>query len=266
MTEAQQRLAKIHSILNDFKAGKFEQSQHNTEQPLLSIVTIYDEINEAKWLCDFKDSLPKCDPGKVELILCKTVKDSATKERPKAPQVINGIQVHYVAVYLPEWSFSDARNAAKQAANGKWILSLDTDEVVVESELQKVFEAIKKADSATMGFSIKVFSEVGENGEENSLAPITRIFRNDSRIHWKCAIHETVLFSIYEIGSVVKDLDVTIFHSGYKADERTLISKLQRNIELLCREYTKYKPSHIRDYLHVHLYRTINELERRKNE
>ena len=265
MTEAQQRLAKIQAIIDNFHNNPPE-SQHNKETPLLSIVTIYDEINEAKWLCDFKASLPKCERGKVELILCKTVKDKTTKERPQAPEIINGIQVHYVAVYLAEWSFADARNAAKKAANGKWILSLDTDEVIVESELQKVLAAIEKADGVTCGFSIKVFSEVGENGGETSLAPITRIFRNDDRIHWKCAIHETVLFSIYEMGSVVKDLDVTIFHSGYKADDRTLNNKLSRNLEMLCSEYAKHKPSHIRDYLYVHLYRTINELERRKNE
>ncbi len=265
MNEVEQRLAKIKAVIENFYDNQ-PQSQHNTERPLLSIVTIYDEINEAKWLCDFKASLPKCEAGKVELILCKTVKDKTTKERPSAPEIINGIQVHYFTVYFSEWSFSDARNAAKQAASGKWILSLDTDEVIVESELQKVFAAIEKADSVTCGFSIKVLSEVGENGGETSLAPITRIFRNDDRIHWKCAIHETTLFSIYEMGGIVKDLDVTIFHSGYKADARTLINKLSRNLEMLCKEYTKYKPSHIRDYLHVHLYRTINELERRKNE
>lgn len=265
MNEAQQRLEGMKSFLELIAEHNPQPQAATVKKPLLSIVTIYDEINESKWMYDFLENLPRCEKGKVELILCKTVRDNLTQEMPKPPETRNGIQIHHSIVYYPEWSFSDARNAAKGAASGDWILSLDTDEQIIQNQFDKLLSLIENADSETGAFILKIYSQIGATNEY-TIGNVNRVFRNDERINYKCAIHESVMFTVLDLGMKSIDCNVTIFHAGYDVDLDALKKKLHRNLNLICREYARYNQSNIKDYLFGHLLKTVNEIERLSNE
>lgn len=255
MITQDQRNKAIAKIISDFTEPQESQPSHS---PLLSIVTIYDERNEAAWLCDFLANLPKVEEGVIEVILCKNVKDGTTKERPKAPELRNGIIVHYVMHYYQEWSFADARNVAQTAASGKWILAMDTDEMIIQAQLPALLELCQTGTADA--YSMKMYSLL--DGDKFDITPVTRLFRNDPKIAWRCAIHETVLFSIYDNNLTHQDTNITIFHAGYNAEKDVLHKKLNRNLDMICREYAKCNHSHMKNYLRVHLFQTIAELDR----
>ena len=259
MTQEQRNKA-IQMLIDDFKPQiKVEQP---IQTPLLSIVTIYDEQNEAKWLCEFIENLPKVQDGIIEVILCKNVRDGATKERPKAPELRNGIIIHYVMHYFKEWNFADARNVAQTAASGKWILALDTDEMLIPNQVQTLIELCENGTADA--YSLKAYSLL--EGDKFDIAPVTRLFKNNEKIVWRCGIHETVLFSIYDNDLKHEDTNITIFHAGYNQDKDVLIKKLSRNLDMICREYAKTTHSHMKNYLKLHLTNTVKELERYEQE
>lgn len=263
MTDAQKRLEKLKSIIEGNAVNTVQPSQ--ISKPLLSIVTIYDEYNEAKWMYDFLQNLPTFELGKVELILCKTIKDSNAQVEPKESVIINGIQVHYCAVFFDNFSFSDARNAAKSMAKGEWILSLDTDEMLIQNQMEKLFEWIQNADSDVGAIGVRIYSLVGESDAFDISPPCARLFRNDPHIMWQCAIHESVMFSVFQYGFKRIDSNITIFHGGYDTDVETLKKKLHRNLKMMCHEYGRIHNTMIEAHLEFHLLKTINEIERLKN-
>lgn len=232
-----------------------------TTKPFISIVTIYDELNEAQWMADFLASLPKVEEGVFELILCKCVPASGQKPAPKAPEIRNGIMTHYVTFPYTEWSFADARNVAATAASGEWILALDTDEVLMQSQAEILLGICKTAPKNIGAYSVNIYSQVGFNVNFEK-APVTRLYRNIPNVHYSCAIHETVMFSMNDLGLGHQESEISVFHNGYAQSEKVLISKLERNLEMLGREYARYKHSHIKEYMKVHLFRTVIELQR----
>ncbi len=252
------RAARLEQFLAILE--KREKPVTNTK-PFISIVTIYDELNEAQWLNEFLAGLPKVEEGVFELILCKCVPASGVKPTAKAPEIRNGIMTHYVTFPYSQWSFSDARNVAATAASGDWILALDTDEVLMLSQAELLVETCKAAPKNIGAYSVNIYSQVCANPEFEK-APVTRLYRNIDKVSYSCAIHETVMFSVNEIGLEHEYSNVSIFHNGYAQNENVLISKLERNLEMLGREYARYKHSHIKEYMKVHLFRTVKELER----
>jgi len=170
--------------------------------------------------------------------------------------------VNYVMTFMEEWNFSDARNAANQAASGEWILSLDTDEIIIQSQFDRIVELVKseKVDEV-VGVGLKVYSRVRDT-PDYVLGNIVRLFRNDVRIIWKCAIHESVMFSILEQNLRTIDTNIGIFHTGYDLESDVIKSKLERNLELLCREYAKRNISSImKNALKNKLFETVKQLE-----
>lgn len=258
MTQEQRNKA-IQMLIDGFKP-QIEVEQLQT--PLLSIVTIYDEANEAKWLCDYLANLPCVEEGLVEVILCKNVKDGTTKERPLAPEIRNGVVIHYVMHHYKEWNFADARNVAQTAASGKWILALDMDEMLIPNQVETLLKLCEngKADA----YSLKAYSLL--EGDKFDIAPVTRLFKNDPKIAWQCGVHETVLFSIYDNNLIHEDTNITIFHAGYNQDKDILNKKLNRNLDMICREYAKTNNSHMKNYLRLHLFNTVKELDRYEQE
>lgn len=242
------------------------QFSQKANQYHISIVTIYDEKTEGEWLPDFLANLPKVTDGSVELILCKVVRDKYTNQRPSKPEIRNGIQVNYVMTFQEIWNFADARNAANQAASGKWILSLDTDEIIINDQFNGLVELLKNAQPDVHGVSVKVYSPIGKLGEF-IVGDIVRVFRNDVRIIWKCAIHESVMFSMLEQNLKSIESDISILHSGYDAEGDVIKHKLERNLELICRDYANRKNSSIvKNALKNHLYKTVTQLKAIENE
>jgi len=238
-----------------------EKKQPQADKPFISIVTIYDSANEVQYLSDFIRALPKVKEGVFELILCKCVPATGHKPKAKAPEIINGITVHYVTFPYDKWSFADARNVAATAASGEWILSLDTDEILAESQAIELENLCRNSPKNVGAYSVVIYSQVCDNSTFEAV-PVTRLYRNDERLKYQCAVHETVMFSMQETELIYAESNVSLFHSGYAQSADVLISKLERNLNLISAEFARYKHSHIKEYMRVHLFNTVFELQR----
>ncbi len=129
-------------------------------------------------------------------------------------------------------NFSDAKNYALGWAKGRWILNLDADESISKSDHKKILDYINHAPLNNAGFTliqrnytnkIGQFGLVSSNGDsydESKVAngfvqrKIVRLFRKDSRIHFRGVVHDSVELSIIDFGGLIGHLDIPIHHYG----------------------------------------------------
>lgn len=267
----EERISMLESIINNHTKDKLKTKPTvippTKKQPLISIVTIYDDENERKWLDSFIDNLPCLtteNEGAIEVILCKNVKDKHTTEKPMPPVIREDVTIHSCLVYLDEWSFAEARNAARQAASGKWILSLDTDEMILQKQVDELIKICKEATDETGGFQVRIYSTIGEQNDF-SLTQATRLFRNTPEIIWQCSIHETVSLSIQQNGLKIAGSNLVVFHDGYAVSETELLKKLRRNLKMICGELYKNRDSHILAFMENYLFATVGNIQKITN-
>lgn len=267
MQNSEQAQTRIELLRKAFLSGMLQDEPQEATEPILSIVTIYDNDNEVKWLDDFIANLPELSveyDGEIEVCLVKCIKDKYTNESPKPPETRNGVAISYYLVYLDEWDFAEARNAAKQAACGKWILSLDTDENLMQNEVATLIQTLRKAPLNVGGYTLNICSPIGD-GSKYDRTKATRIFRNVPKIKWHCAIHEQVAYSIVENGYVIAEIPINIFHAGYVASNEELITKLERNLTMICKEYATRKETHYKMFMRDYLFKTVKHIQEVEN-
>lgn len=253
---------RIDALREAYKRSFIEPADSKKE-PILSIVTIYDAQTEAAWLDNFIDNLPELSgtfENDIEVCLVKVVKDKYTNEKPKPPHTRKGLHLSYYLVYLDEWDFAAARNAAKAAACGKWILSLDTDESLDQTEIVDLLTTLHTTPKEIGGYTVNICSPIGE-GITFDTTKVTRVFRNLPNINWECSVHEQVHYSIGVAGLKISELPTTIFHAGYAVDNDTLLAKLERNLTMICGEYTKQKQSHFKLFMRDYLFKTMKSIQ-----
>lgn len=234
-------------------------------KPLLSIVTIYDDANERKWLRKYLSNIPHCEGGEVEVILCKTFKGKQDNITLPANTLQNGVKITYSAVCYEDWNFSDARNAAKMLATGEWILSLDTDEYVIQNQIGRILETIQSKPKKTGAIEVSILSHIPcTEKKEPEVTRAARLFRNDPAINWQCRIHETVQFSLEEEGYLTDHSTITLIHEGYEISESGMIKKLERNLDLIMLEYATTKKQQIKNYCSFYNLITCRDLYKLK--
>lgn len=97
-------------------------------EPFISIVVV--TYNRARFLKDALDSILRQTFKDYEIIL---VDDGSTDNTKEIVTQYEGI--HYI--YQEHAGISKARNTAVKAAKGKWIATLDSDDLWIEDKLQK---------------------------------------------------------------------------------------------------------------------------------
>lgn len=102
--------------------------------PLVSIVVV--TYNRAHFLKDALDSILRQTFKDYEIIL---VDDGSTDNTKKIVEQYEGI--HYI--YQEHAGISKARNTAVKAAKGKWIATLDSDDLWNEEKLQKQVDYLR---------------------------------------------------------------------------------------------------------------------------
>lgn len=124
--------------------------------------------------------------------------------------------------------FSRARNCSIEMATRKWIIWMDSDDVVPESEHAKIVDL--KASPLDTCFSVKVVSTGNGHPIGGEFHQI-RMFPNHPTIRFQKRIHEQIIYTASTLGLHVKATDVTVQHHGYeKADSN--IEKAKRNIRV----------------------------------
>ena len=141
---------------------------------LLSVVMIVK--NESSCLADCLELVKKAD----EIIIVDT--GSTDNTCNIARKYTNKV---FENEYKWEDSFCKARNFAKSKATGKWILSIDADEVLEFNGIAKIKDAIKIAEQKKCQ-TIDVIMVANGSGNEFNFP---RVFRNCKEIFWKGDIH-----------------------------------------------------------------------------
>lgn len=123
--------------------------------------------------------------------------------------------------------FAAARNVGLAAASGEWLLYIDADERLVETAREDLREGLSAPDV----FCARLIFRVASN---RTLYREYRLIRNDPRLRFKGAIHETMRPDLHvlqrDIGARVIDVPAKIVHLGYDGD---MTGKYLRNLPLL---------------------------------
>ena len=150
--------------------------------------------------------LPQClesVKGLDEIIIADTGSTDSTIEVAK--RYTDKIYTEHV------WNdnFADARNYAKSKATGDWILSIDADESLYD--VASVREAVAIAES--IGALAVDVNCISDRGNQEFFYP--RLFKNDLRVFWEGAVHNT----LSQVGTRVGNVRLKIGYSPAHNDD-----------------------------------------------
>jgi hypothetical protein len=167
-------------------------------------------------------------------------------------------------------NFSAARNYAKSLASGRWIMSIDMDEVLSRHSHQNLFETLKQFDNdeTVEGFRVGVVSCAWDHIHSNYSRTITspiRIFKNLQTINWTGKLHEVVLIDKEKI----IDLPFVYEHYGYAISLEDSINKFERNLRGIAWELVDNtdRLDHFIDYMTITLdvYKKLKDIKNKGN-
>ena len=139
-------------------------------------------------------------------------------------------------VYDFTWTgnFSEARNYAIGKASREYILMIDSDEIVVSFDKDKLEELIhKNPDKIGRVLIISEYSRGNESYRTSSR--LSRLFSKNLYCY-EGRIHEQVVPIDGVLPGDIYDAPVNIHHGGYDGGIETRRKKTERNIELLLKE------------------------------
>lgn len=123
--------------------------------------------------------------------------------------------------------FAAARNVGLDAAGSEWILYIDADERLVETTRDDLCAGLDAPDVHAARLLFRASSN-------STLYREFRLFRNDPRLRFKGAMHETILPDLSllqrEAGARVVDTSAKLVHLGYDGE---MTAKYRRNLPLL---------------------------------
>ncbi len=156
------------------------------------------------------------------------VVDTGSEDKTKETAIKLGAQVYD---YKWDDNFSNAKNFLKSKATKDWILLLDQDETISSQDFGEIKELLK--NEWYLGYYliqrnyVRGIGHVGwvsckkdkykESKISEGFVPrkMLRLFKNDLRIRFTGAVHESVIQSIEEIGmGLIGDSDIAIHHYG----------------------------------------------------
>jgi tetratricopeptide (TPR) repeat protein len=140
--------------------------------------------------------------------------------------------------------FSVARNEALARATGEWLLYIDADERLRPAARSSIDALL--ADDSAVAHTVLFRPQSGYTRYREY-----RVFRNDPRIRFHGAIHETMLPALHAVaahdGRRIGHSTLAIDHVGYDGDQQR---KHRRNLPLL-RARLEREPDHVFSWHHL---------------
>lgn len=128
--------------------------------------------------------------------------------------------------------FSDARNAALEAASGEWILQLDADEELTQPSAHILRDLLMNNPADAFNITVRNYQPETDMVEFMD-DPQVRIFRNNKKHRYENRVHEQIIPSIARAGGRFSELNIIINHYGYKNNNR---QRAERNLPILSKE------------------------------
>jgi len=170
------------------------------------------------------------DPG---ISICMIVKNEE-KHLPKCLESVRGLGAELIIVdtgstdrtveiarnygarvfYFP-WnnSFSDARNESLKHATKEWIIWLDADDLLPETEHEKIRKLAHQKTDRGFHFILR------NRGFDDSRCFQLRMFPNCPDIRFEGAVHEQVASALKRLHMPFQNTDITLIHTGYATEE-----------------------------------------------
>ena len=173
---------------------------------------------------DEEHFLPGCLAALAGLVDEVVIADTGSRDATRAIAVASGAKT-FDFPWIDD--FAAARNAALDAASGDWILYIDADERLSGPPGLRLGDALGDRDAVAA--RLRFHPSLGATPYLE-----TRLFRNDPRIRFVGAIHETMLPAIdalvADAGKLIVAAPFAIQHLGYEGD---LTHKHRRNLPML---------------------------------
>ena len=161
-------------------------------------------------------------------------------------------------VYNFEWvdDFSAARNESLRYATGDWILYIDADESVDESNADKIRRVIARKD--IMAVTVRqCIPQRSDNIATAFYSEYCRIFLRHPGIRFEGIVHEQILPSIERLGGKVQRTDIVINHWAYAITGEKKYRRAERNLKYLLKEKMRVPKD---PFVHLNLGMTYREL------
>jgi len=161
-------------------------------------------------------------------------------------------------IYEIQWrgDFAWARNEALKHSRGKWVLAIDGDEIMQDSEDLIIF--FNSGEYSNYNFALIAQRNLDAGGAVNNFTDMARLFKLGKNIKWEGKIHETIFTELPG-----KHLKTSVLHYGYVfEDDESRIAKHKRNVVPLLEEY-KEQPNNPRTIMHlINEYRVAKDTEK----
>jgi len=127
-------------------------------------------------------------------------------------------------------NFSFARNKALEMASKDWILFIDCDEALDNSQIYKMKNFLN--NSSTLGFRLKLINIIDNKAYEGK--HILRIIKNNSGFYYSGKINEKLLNSTYKDSYLneIMNLEFLIYNFGFDFTKKSLTERCNRNIDI----------------------------------
>src|SRR5262249_49925826 len=101
-------------------------------------------------------------------------------------------------------------------ATGEWILWLDTDEYLNQTNRGKLQALVASLPDANAAFVMKQRSPPAPGSRAATSVDHVRLFRNRPEHRWSYRVPQQILPALHRTGATVHWTDVVIDHSGYE--------------------------------------------------
>jgi tetratricopeptide (TPR) repeat protein len=195
-------------------------SKAGTARPRVSLAMI---------VRDEEASLEACLRSAADLVDEMIVVDTGSTDRTKEVAHRCGAKVFDFA-----WvnDFAAARNESIRHAAGQWILWLDADERLDETNRQRLREVLATLGEQNTGFLMRQYSRLEGSTHAAAQVDHVRLFPNRPDVRWQGRVHEQILVPLRRVGANVVRTDIVIDHRGYD-DPARQGDKIDRNRRLL---------------------------------
>ena len=157
--------------------------------------------------------------------------------------------------------FAAARNESLKYVTGDFVLALDADERLIDT--QKIIETVANANSDVGGWLCQMISTAttSDANIQTNVTTVLRLFRYHPKFAFNGIIHEQIGSSIVAEGYKLKKSDVKILHIGYDLPESEMQKKHLRNFELLEKLLEKIPENdYYNNYYKTHKGKTLSAL------